>query len=129
MRSQAWTLALAAVLTAAVVVGCGGDSSGQTELPPEIDMLATQLASNSREEESFQQSFASGATVPEDRERYSNYQYRVMEKTVDGNTATLQVRVSTFEGNELGTEQWTATQEGETWKLTAAPLPAGAEAQ
>jgi hypothetical protein len=109
------------------MAGCGGGSEGQTEMPPQLNMLASQMANVARDETRFQESFASGTAAPENREKYTEYQYRVMKTEVDGNTATLEVSVRNLEGTELGVEQWTANQEGETWKLSAAPLPAGAQ--
>jgi hypothetical protein len=77
--------------------------------------------------EDFDKLFAAGATLSDqDRNKFQGTSVIPVRETVkiDGDTATVQVDVTTYPNNEPQTitVTWEARKEGDAWKLTKAPL-------
>ena len=71
-------------------------------------------------------SFASGTPIgKKDVKAYPRFRYELKgSPTVDGDSATATVEVSTYTSNDAGSEkEWSFVKEGADWKIKSAPLP------
>ena len=110
--------------------GCGGGSGGpQTKPgdPGKLDDLVYGTAENWAKKPEFDSLFAQGATLSDsDRQKFNGKSVRPEKVEINGDTATMEVAVSMFDANFEPTEPamvtWEAKKDGDTWKLTKAPL-------
>ena len=88
-------------------------------------MYAT--AENWAKKPEFDDLFVQGATLSDsDREKFKGKSVQPENVEINGDTATLEVAVTTFvnyEPTDPITLTWEAEKDGDTWKLTKAPLP------
>ena len=122
------TRSILAGVAAFALLGCGGSEKfgPPTGDEAEIRALVAQMGDASGNAKSFKEYFASGATVPTDkeRERYRKYLYDMMKSpSISGDTAKIQVRVRDDEKGPLGTVEWAFVKEGGKWKAKSAPMP------
>lgn len=115
-------LALAVLLA----VGCGGRSSVPDmggEDGKKIAALIEDLNDAAGVAKKMAPLFAS--SVRPEPVKFGRYSYSVVGRpSVNGDSATCQVRIDTLAGGEnKGEQQWTFSRQGGEWKITAAPLP------
>lgn len=119
------------VLLSAVVLLCGCPSpSGPRATPGDpgkVEALVYSTGQVWNVKEDFDKLFAAGATLSDqDRNKFQGTSVIPQLETVqiDGDTATVQVEVTTYPNNEpqSKTVTWEARKEGDAWKLTKAPL-------
>lgn len=124
-RTAVLTVICAILLPGALVLTGCGDGTPKATKSQKLLGLVSSMDKIARDPKLFQSYFASGAAPAEaQRERYTKYSYHLKEEKVSGGNATATVVVRDRQsGNELGELEWTAVQEGDSWKLEKAPLP------
>lgn len=115
----------AVLLMFTAVAGCGGDAGGPGEWSQEKIISVGLINSlDPDDSEAFPNSFAEGAVPPDsERERYGRYRFEATSTKIDGESATISVRVEDLDGNFIGEEEWTAVRVNGEWKLKKALLP------
>lgn len=113
----------ALVFSLFIFSGCG--STPIESDPNSMKRVISRIADGARDEERFNELFASSATVPENREDYGKYLYSVKSAKGDDSRTEVQVAIESNDANEelLGTFTWVTTRENNEWKLVEAPLP------
>jgi hypothetical protein len=118
---------LAPALLVVPLVGCGSPPAG----PPKTDddfvrAFVSRMPDAANDPKRFKEFWASGASVPADaqRQRYAKYHYEAGRPSIQGDTATVTVKVKDDDRPDpLGTVEWAFVKEGGRWKVKAAPLP------
>ncbi|KAA0143172.1 hypothetical protein [Gimesia chilikensis] len=126
------------ILSASMLVGCGGDGDTQTTVEQDVLAQVAGLGDSSADEQMFQAAFVAGA-APENRKDYGKYAYMIDgQAEISGDEATVPVKiiggiVSSQEGDSAARKKagektetkmtWKLQREGNEWKLKDAPLP------
>lgn len=118
------TLLIFACLPIAAL-GCG---SGEAE-PSAADDIAGKVADVSDasfDKQRFEALFVAGTAPPDaQRQRYRIYMFRTGDVDFAGDSATAKVEIEEGTSGKIeGEFDWTLRREADTWKFTAAPLPA-----
>jgi hypothetical protein len=111
------------------ITGCGGGRERTLEDELEstdadlVRRLVSELSDVKGRPERFRALFAEGAVPAEsEQSRYVPYVYRATSTVVDGERATVSVRVeNATDETFVGEVEWIVVKEGDRWRLKAAP--------
>lgn len=119
---------LVCLMALATSLGCTG-GGGATNLDTSkdegaINMLLVELADTPKNQALADRVFDKASMPkPAEREKFTKYNFRVIEHVIDGASAKMKVEVTDFNGAVVGTQDWTATKADGAWKLQSTPVP------
>ena len=112
----------AALLSVALVAGCGGDDRGTPR--DDLSQLVSGVADSAGTPQAFEKIFARGAAPAKSkRADFGRYAFWAKDVELSGDAATVTVELRDFDNQLVGEVQWAAVREDGRWKLQDAPLP------
>ena len=135
MKKLSYLLTLC-FLTFGSLIGCGSSGPAQVTETQIIYATIESLGDAAVDEKMFKSAFVDGA-APDNRKDYGSHGYQVVgEPTVDGDTATVPVKIfggvyesgardsSSSKPTEAAESEqvWTIQKSGDEWKIKDAPL-------
>ena len=121
------TPACVSAITLALLLGC------DTAPPPmgmqgesgAVEDVVRRTTDVWNEKENFDALFTESAKLSDrERKRFQGISVRPVTVAIDGETATVEIAVTTYVNNEPkeANVTWTVAKQGEDWKLTQTPL-------
>jgi hypothetical protein len=113
------------MVSACLLAGCGSSKEAQKENKQINDLIESLQDSASAGRLSLAKCFVkSAAPSAEQTRRMAKYTYQPAgSPSIDGDTATVQVKILDARDQEIAQKEWTCVREGEIWKLKSAPVP------